>query len=173
MIPSHTEQCMQRGFQLNSPAHDTARNSVSILHVKSEFPSLFFACHVLISASLFYQATAILNLYNKICCLLGPEVSLWTTQTSIVIEMHDIHFLCLFSGNKMSKFFNLFLIFIFTFCYVNRLYFISPRAVSIHSFDKLEQNSSMKVWKKRNRIGVSTSQNASFYLYSDLQQSSP
>lgn len=67
---------MQRGFQINSPPHELTRNSVSILHVKSEFPSLFFARHVLISASLFYQATAIFNLYNKICCLLGPEVFL-------------------------------------------------------------------------------------------------
>lgn len=66
----------QRGFQLKSPTRKSTRNNFSILQIKSEFLSSLFVCHVLMNAALSWQAVAIPNLYNKICCLLGQEVFL-------------------------------------------------------------------------------------------------
>lgn len=74
--PQHAEPCRQKGFRINSPTHKPTRNHFSFLQVKSEFLSSFFVCCVLISTSLSWQAIAIPNLYNKICCLLGAEVFL-------------------------------------------------------------------------------------------------
>lgn len=74
--PQRSEPCRYKGFQLKSPTHKPTRNNFSILQDKSEFLSSFFVCCVLISAPLSWQAIAIPNLCNKICCLLGPEVFL-------------------------------------------------------------------------------------------------
>lgn len=75
---------------------------------------------------------------------------------------------------KWANFSNFFLIFFFIIFFPKLTgYILSARAVRIHSFEKLEQNSSVKIRKKRSRICVSASKNALFLLYSDLQQSSP
>lgn len=68
--------CRWKRFQLNSLTHKQTGNYFSILQVKYEFLSSFFVCCVLISTPLSWQAITIPNLYNKICCLLGPEVFL-------------------------------------------------------------------------------------------------
>jgi len=74
--PHRDEPCRQKGFRLNSPKHKPMRNTLNILWVKSEFLSSFVACCVLISSPLSWQVIAIPSLYNKICCLCGPEVFL-------------------------------------------------------------------------------------------------
>lgn len=72
----HTKSCRHKGFWLKSSTRKLTRKNFSILQVKSEFLSSFFACCVLISTPFSWQTIAIPNLYNKICCLLGPEVFL-------------------------------------------------------------------------------------------------
>lgn len=135
----------QRGFGLKSPSHKPTWNNFTILQVKSEFLSPFFACRVLISAPLSYRQLLILIYIIKSIVSLDQKFLFELHRHQLLLKCMAF-ILCVCSQEtKWADFSSC----SWCFCQASKPYFTNPRAVSIHSFEKFEM-------EKRNRNWVST-----------------
>lgn len=91
----------QRGFGLKSPSHKPTWNNFTILQVKSEFLSPFFACCALISVSLSYRQLLILIYIIKSIVSLDQKFCLNYIDTNCY--WNAWHSFCVFVLRKLNE----------------------------------------------------------------------